>query len=167
MIFKINSPKYGEKEILIDEEDYDIVKNYNWFLDRSDKINNFYIITLKQVNNKVTKIYLHRLILNAQKKEYVDHINHNSLDNRKCNLRKCTNAENMWSRGKPKSNKSGYKGVSWEARYKKWQVIISVNKKKKFLGYFNNKEDAARAYNEAALKYHGEFAWLNIIKDAA
>lgn len=108
-------------------------------------------------------VYLHRLIAGARKGEVVDHINGNSLDNRKANLRICTKAENSRNRKLGPTNKSGFKGVSWEAHTGKWRAKIGTDHKQITIGRFDTKEDAARAYNEAAIKYHGPFARLNQI----
>lgn len=106
-------------------------------------------------------VYLHRLIMNSPKDLQIDHINGNRLDNRKENLRVCTKSQNAMNSKLARTNTSGYKGVNWDKRYNKWRARIKLNKKEKHLGFFNNKEDAAKAYNEAAIKYFGEFARIN------
>ena len=92
--------------------------------------------------------------------EEVDHIDDNGpkTDNRICNLRKSTISQNMHNRGEYKSNKSGYKGVSWHKRVKKWRAQIKYNNKVMHLGYFSTPEEAYEAYKEAALRLHGEYA---------
>ena len=107
---------------------------------------------------------MHRVILEQMGfKDFTksDHINRDRLDNRRCNLRPATHSQSACNRGKPKNNTSGYHGVWWEKRREKWFVRISVKKKPIFLGYFDDLKEAARVYNEAVLKYHGEFAVLN------
>ena len=91
----------------------------------------------------------------------VDHRNGNKLDNRKSNLRICSRSENQMNRGKQKNNTSGFKGVSQIKMNQKWVAYIKVNYKRIYIGCFLKKVDAARAYNMAALKYHGEFGLLN------
>jgi hypothetical protein len=96
-------------------------------------------------------------------KKCVDHINGNGLDNRKSNLRLCERHENALNRVINYNNVSGYKGVSWFKPIKKWRAQIQYKKVVYYLGCFNKRIDAAKAYNAAALKYHGEFANLNKI----
>ena len=92
---------------------------------------------------------------------HVDHINGNPLDNRKSNLRICTNAENQRNKGVYKNNKSGYKGVHWFKRDKKWQAQIKHNNKSIHIGLYEDKEEAARAYDKKAKELHGNFKNLN------
>lgn len=96
----------------------------------------------------------------------IDHKNGNTLDNRRENLRICTYSENNRNRKQISSNnKSGYKGVSWDKQKNKWRTCLNINKKQKHIGFFNDIIEAAKAYNEAAIKYFGEFAKLNKIKE--
>lgn len=107
----------------------------------------------------------HRLVFlyieGAFPEEAVDHINRISHDNRWENLRACNQSQNRGNTKLHKNNTSGYKGVSWFKRDKKWRAAITKNRKVHHLGYFTKKEDAARAYNKAALDFFGEFALLN------
>jgi hypothetical protein len=93
--------------------------------------------------------------------EQIDHINHDKYDDRVKNLRICSSAENCWNRKKTKANTSGYKGVSVIKNTEKYASHIKVYGKSINLGTFNNKADAARRYDEAAVKYFGEFANIN------
>lgn len=95
-------------------------------------------------------------------KGQIDHINGNKADNRITNLRVASGSENLRNRGKPANNTSGYKGVSWIARYRKWQATIKFDGKNKYLGRFATREEAADAYGKAALQHHGEFANLDL-----
>jgi hypothetical protein len=90
-----------------------------------------------------------------------DHINLDGLDNRRANLRPATHAENLRNRGRQTNNSSGFKGVTWNKRSRKWQAQIGVDRGKRYLGNFVDPEDAARAYDLAARDLHGEFARLN------
>ena len=93
----------------------------------------------------------------------VDHINRVSTCNSKNNLRLATRSDNQRNKKIQRNNTSGYKGVCWDKARNKWKSGIHVNGKIINLGRFDTKEEAARVYNEAALKYFGEFAYLNVI----
>jgi hypothetical protein len=93
----------------------------------------------------------------------LDHHNGNKSDNRIINLRISTQAQNTKNRSKGKNNTSGYKGVYYNKINRKWIAQITINYKVKYLGSFDTAEQAAQAYNKAALEYHGEFAKLNEI----
>ena len=108
----------------------------------------------------------HRLIMGVtDPKIQVDHINGNKLDNRKENLRLATPQQNSSNIGIRKNNKSGYKGVCWSKRDKKWIASIYKNNKKQYLGCFDDIVEAVRAYDRAALELFGEFAWTNFPKE--
>lgn len=111
---------------------------------------------------KYSRKYLHRYLLPGF--EQVDHINGNRLDNRLENLRGCSNEENNRNKGPNKKNSSGYKGVYLDKKYNNWRAQITVNYKCKDLGGYDTPEEAALVYNEAALKYHGEFAYQNEVQ---
>ena len=102
--------------------------------------------------------------MKAEPGQYVDHINGDRLDNRKENLRFCTLSQNSMNKRGRSSRTSKYKGVCYAKRRNKWQASIRVDGKERFLGYFNNEEDAAKAYDEAALKFYKEFAKINGVK---
>ena len=144
-------------EIIIDKDILDRVLEYRWTVDKTTN-NCIYFRRNEYDNYKVKKIYLHRFIMNAAKGTLIDHINKNTLDNRKCNLRLCTKAENGWNRGKTALNTSGYKGVSRDKSNKKWGAYITKNKKRYILGYFDTPELAYKAYCRAAKILHKEFA---------
>lgn len=128
-------------------------------LDAEDKYLLQYKITASKAGFKLSKVYLHRLIMKAPKGMVVDHINGDRFDNRKCNLRICTQAENMRNR-KPNAGVK-YKGV--RLKYSRFEARIGVGKKQIFIGKFDTEIEAAMAYNEAAVKFHGEYARLNEI----
>lgn len=137
------------KYAMVDNEDFDKLKDINWCY------NNRYA-----KNNKIG--LMHRYIINTPIDSFTDHINQNGLDNRKSNLRLCNQSQNM-ANVKPIKNKSSkYKGVYWNKKEHKWYVQIK-NKKfgNIFLGVFDNEEEAGRAYDLKAIEIHGEFAVLN------
>jgi hypothetical protein len=142
--------KYGDVKAiaLIDEEDIPLVSKYNWWM-----------TTNGYVENKNSTL-LHNLILSCK---MVDHIDGNKLDNRKSNLRKCTKAQNAVNSKIRSTNTSGYRGLWWRDSRKRWVARIMVDGKHLWLGSFKKKTDAAKAYNDAAVKYFGEFARLNKI----
>lgn len=148
------------KFALVDDEDFEELNKYKWYWDRYYARRS--MPRTSKGNQQGSK--MHRVIINTPKGMHTDHIDGNKLNNQKSNLRICTNAENCRNSGKRKNNHSGYKGVHWFARGKKWKSCICVNYKIIHLGSFDNKIDAAVSYNEAAKKYFGEFAHLNIIK---
>lgn len=88
----------------------------------------------------------------------VDHINGNGFSNRITNLRACSHSENLWNQKVSKANKSGFKGVHWNSKDKRWRVQLKVDKCLKYLGQFKTKEAAHAAYCEGAKRFHGEFA---------
>ena len=96
--------------------------------------------------------------------KYIDHRNEIRSDNWIDNLRECSKAQNGMNRGPQKNNKSGFKGVSWHKPYSKWVARIRYNDKYSNLGYFEDKVDAAKAYNEAVKKHFPEFGYLNKIE---
>ena len=94
--------------------------------------------------------------------DQIDHVNGKRDDNRISNLRIATPSENLRNRAKPINNTSGFKGVSWNAKRGAWQATIRIGKFNKNLGGFNTREQAADAYNCAALEHHGNFAKVDL-----
>jgi len=139
---------------LVDDEDYEWLSQWKWFYDNGYALRNNWKPTH-------TIIYMHREIMNTPKSKRTDHKDTNGLNNQKSNLRICTQSENLMYRGKQKNNTSGYKGVTFDNAKQKWMAQIKVNRKKIYLGRYKKAIDAAHAYDDAAQKYHGEFARLN------
>ena len=152
--------------VLIDDEDYDQISQHKWYVYDHRKLKTVYArrMTLGAIKTK-KHVSLHREIMGFPDC-MVDHINGNGLDNRRCNLRLCNPGENSRNRGMiQRETASGFKGVWWRKADRKWEACIYYNSKKHKLGYFRDKIDAAKAYNEAALRLHGEFASINDLFD--
>ena len=97
----------------------------------------------------------------TDRKIHVDHVNGETLENTRANLRICTAAQNIRNQRLSENSTSGYKGVVWADHAKKWRTNIGYYGKMIYLGYFQTKEDAARANNEAAVRLFGKLARLN------
>jgi hypothetical protein len=134
--------------IIIDKEDKHFLNEHHFY------ISNGYVRT----NGYGLSESFHRIITDAPKGKHVDHINGNTLDNRKINLRICSTKENIRNCKMRKNNKSGFKGVYWDKKIKKWRANICVNRKTIYLGLYESPEKASIIYWEAAKKYFGEFA---------
>lgn len=147
---------------IVGESDYDWLMSYNWYsLQGTRGIHYACRHYLKEENGPRRQIFMHQQIMQVLGVGEVDHINHNGLDNRRSNLRLCTQQQNSGNTRPRSNNKSGFKGVSWNATAKKWMAVIQFNGEHTYLGIFSDPKDAARAYDAAALKSYGEFAWLN------
>lgn len=150
----------GRVFAIVDDEDYCLVMQYTWHSgDRGQPLAHIYKGRLR------TTIPMSRLVMGDPVGMVVDHKNHNQLDNRKSELRICTDANNNHNRRIVKNKASKYKGVSVRPKYPGWKATISPHGKRIHLGYFDKEEDAAIAYNAAALEHFGEFAYLNEIKE--
>jgi len=146
------------KWTIVDAGDYYWLNSYKWIV--YGNRNNFYAVRNSIVApNETRPVYMHRLIMNPPPGLLVDHRNCDSLDNRRSNLRHATPSQNMQNRRKKKNTTSKYRGV-WFYNGK-YESQISYRGKKMWVGIFDSEIDAAHAYDEAAKKYHGEFARLN------
>ena len=136
----------------VSEEDFDSLKVYLWRPFKQG--NKVYAIT-----GKSPQVFMHRFILNVtDPKIVVDHKDHDGLNNQRDNIRTCTQHQNGMNCRSTIGSKSKYLGVSWYKAYGKWSAQIHFMYKKKFLGYYEIEEDAARAYDAAAKELFGEFA---------
>jgi len=147
-------------DVLIDDEDYERLKGFKYNVYRGDEERGLYYFSRNlYVDGKRTMTRLHRDVMGCIKgdRKTVDHINGNTLDCRKVNLRICTNTENCRNAKTHKNNTSGVKGVCWSKSSKKWQAHIRVDYIRIHLGLFTNIKDAEKAYADASAKYHGVF----------
>jgi len=142
---------------MVDAEDYESLMDWNWHAYWNKCTKSFY------AQRSDSKLWMHRMILKCGKGEEGDHINHDSLDNRKENLRKASRSQNACNM-RISVNTSGFRGVSWSKSNKKWQAQIKIHQRPIHLRFYEAKEDAARAYDNAAIIHHGDFATLNFTK---
>lgn len=150
-------------EAIVDVDDYMLLHYFKWHV-RPGRYT--YYAARWEVDCKTGKKFpmtMHRKILGLWYGDarMVDHINGNGLDNRKENLRIATVSINNYNCKIRKDNKSGYRGVCWYEKMNKWHAQISFNSKVRHLGYFDILQDAAMAYDEAAIKFYGDNAFLN------
>lgn len=151
---------------LVDDEDFDYFNQWKW---NAQLIHGRLYACRTQwglSGGKRKGIYLHRAVMRVLdiKGIVVDHTDGNSLNNQKKNLRLCTPSQNCTNRKSGAGSSSKYLGVSWVTSRKRWSAYIKKNYKNIFIGHFFDEQEAARAYDEAAIKYHGEFANLNFIE---
>lgn len=132
------------KYALVDNEDYDSLNRHKWSLRLGQYAGRY-------ENNQ--HIYMHRVVNSTPDNLLTDHINGDTLDNRKENLRSVNKSQNGINRGKQKNNTSGYKGVNFHRG--KWVAELVVKRQKHYLGRFSELRDAVRARQEAEVKYHG------------
>jgi hypothetical protein len=150
---------------LVDDEDYESLSKYRWYLSRKG-----YAQRNRRYVNKIPDrlpVQMHTMIIGNKDGLVIDHVNNNKLDNRRSNLRHISNTENIRRRGVQKNSKTGFKGVYFcktkGLKSTRYLSYIRVDKKLLFVGYFANKEEAAKAYNEASKKHHGEHGYQNAI----
>lgn len=155
--------KYGRgKFAKVSPEDYDELSKFKWYVN-----NRGYAARMSRLNGKRKTVLMHRSVLNAEIGTEIDHANQEPLDNRRCNLRFATREENQRNKYKPKG-KSKYKGVHPRSTdpYRKWMASIRFDGETHTLGHFFTEEEAAIAYDKAALEHHGEFAAINGVTEA-
>lgn len=145
------------KFAIVDDDDYEKLNAYNWQAHWDSKGKTYYVHG--RVNGRY--VVMARIIKNAVEGEYVDHINHDTLDNRKENLRICRHDQNCFNRKGQYNSTSKYKGVSYKSANKNWVVQIRENSVGRHIGSFKNEIVAALVYDEEAERVYGEHAYLN------
>jgi hypothetical protein len=147
---------------IVDVQDFEWLSKWNWFAHWSESSGTFYAERREAKESAPSgkspqmQVKMHRVILNCGPCEEADHRNHNGLDNRRENLRRCTKTQNSQNRRCYKSSKSRRRGVYPYGN--RWQAAIQSNGVRKRLGIFDSIEDAAAAYREAAFLLHKQFA---------
>lgn len=137
------------KTFIIDSKDYEFISIRNWYINESG-----YVISWMDKKH----IRLHRLIINPNDGFDIDHINGNTLDNRRKNLRICTRQQNSMNQKNHSNNTSGKSGVTFNKKSKKWCVSIGYKYKRIFIGYYKTKDEAINARMKAEKEYYGEYA---------
>jgi len=137
---------------IVDDADFDWLMQWRWHVSEKG-------YAIRYSNRK--RIRMHRFITGVPLGEEVDHKNRNKLDNQRHNLRPATRAQQAYNRSKHKITTSPFKGVYWDKQKNKWHARIKLNRKFIHLGFFASDADAAKAYDEAAYIYFGEFAATN------
>lgn len=145
---------------IVDDKDYDFLMQWKWYFNKNG--NYAERTTSEKKNGRKTSIKMHINIMGGSA-FLIDHIDGNTLNNQKSNLRYCSYAENARNQRKRLGTSSRYKGIYWVTKRSKWHCRIMINYKYICIGYFDCEKEAAQAYNKAAIIYHGDFAKLNII----
>lgn len=162
----IESKKHGKFVVLYDAEDEELVETHTWHVVHKTASRDRFIYARTSIKQR--QICLHHLIMNTPKGMHTDHINGNTLDNRRSNLRICTAQQNFQNRKLRSDSSTGFKGVSYQkkrkgminALSKPWRAMIASGGRKN-IGYYATAEEAARAYDAKAKELHGKFAKLN------
>ncbi len=147
------------KVAIVDDADYEFLSKFKWYALKPTGNKNFYAArgNYDKITKKRSIQYMHKVLLETT--DYVDHINRNSLDNRRCNLRSATPSQSRMN-STPKGS-SEYMGVSWSKSNCKWYAHCTYGGKRQYLGSFNQEIQAARAYDRFVKNIYGEFANLN------
>jgi hypothetical protein len=161
VIINIHSETNGDFKVFVDSDDIDMLQKYHWGITKSRSYiyayERFYVYTQ---SNKAKGLQIQRLIMGCPKGMVVDHIDGNTMNNCKNNLRVCTRDQNNINKKMFKNNKTGHTGVHYvtENYNNRWLANIRLNNKLICLGYYSTYEEAVKVREEAEKKYHGEFS---------
>jgi hypothetical protein len=144
---------------IIDAADLPLVAGYNWHACRKGSTWYAQRPDTTTLPGRYLHVKMHHAIRGTS--AMTDHVDRNGLNNRRSNLRPASSSQNVANTKMRHDNTSGFRGVVWDRRKQKWEARLHVQKRKRFLGYFADVRDAARAYDTAALEAFGEFASLN------
>lgn len=145
------------KPFIFDIDDFEKVSQYHWYEETNGYIRS-------SGKSKEDKIFLHRLIMGFPENIGVDHINHDTFDNRKSKLRIATTSQNAMNSVKRSNNTSGATGVVWVKDRNNWKAEIKINNDTIYLGSFDKLDDAIKARKEAEDKYFGEYSYDNSMR---
>ncbi len=154
-----------DKYAKVDPENFHEVSKDIWWVKDND--GTFKAVRFLPGGNCGLPVYMHRQIMESKKGEIIDHVDRDGLNNLRSNLRLATKSQNNMNRSGRKGTSSKYKGVSWFNRGGYWRAMIHFEGRYKFLGRFESETEAAKAYDEAAREYHGEFAYQNFSEEQA
>lgn len=144
------------KVCLVDDGDYKMLSMYGWYA--KENSNTTYVYTQLHKNKTRRTVHIHQMLLLPPDGYVVDHINGNGLDNRRSNLRLCTQSQNRMNSKKSNRNNAGIKGVGWSKDNNKWYAYITFEKVMRNLGHYINKDEAINARKQAEEKYYKEYA---------
>lgn len=159
---KIITLTNSDELTIVDDIDYDYLIQWNWQLGDTGHSKRIQRTTL--INKIITTIYMSKEItirMDLNLTNQIDHIDRDIFNNQRFNLRAATRSQNKANNNLYKNNTTGYKDVHFHNLHQKYCARISINNKRIQLGYFEDAEDAAKAYDKAAIKYFGQFASLN------
>jgi HNH endonuclease len=143
------------KSAIVDDEDFEwLMQRGKWYAYKSG--GTFYAMRTERSSGKKVTIKMHRLIMGAEKGQFVDHCDGNGLNNSRDNLRLCSRSENACNQRIRRDNSTGFKGVHFYKGGRKFQARIAVNGRQTHIGLFSDPIEAAKTYDAAALLFHGK-----------
>jgi hypothetical protein len=156
----VHSKKHGNVVALVDDEDFEMLSKFHWW--RGGNRKQYAYQSNSIGNRRYRHKAMHRMIM-GYPDSFIDHRDGNGFDNRKENLRLCTQRQNTWNKSVQHNSKTGFRGVFFQKELGKFRALIRIDGKQKHIGCFSNAIDAAIAWNNQALKSWGEYARLNKI----